>query len=350
MKIYLRTNLLLLFSFLVLATTRSVAQAFENAGQYMDYIGNANKVLTEKYLVYLSGMSHGKSARKVEKRRMEVLQAISDTKFSIMGMPPYKGDRTLKDTTVAYLKVLNNIFNEDYGKIVNMEEIAEQSYDGMEAYMLAQEKANEKLQQASVRQNEMQKQFAAKNNITIIESESASEAKMKIAGKVMKHYNDVYLIFFKAYKQEAYLMEALNQKKVNSIEQNLNSLQSFSEQGLEKLKELRGYNNDGSLIIACRNLLNFYKEESKKGTTMTDFYLKEENFAKLKKQFDSKPGSKRTQQDIDQFNKAVNDINTASNAYNAINNDLNKQRNNTLNGWNNAVKNFMDEYIPMQKR
>ena len=228
-------------------------------------------------------MSHGKSARKVEKRRLEVLQAISDTKFSIMGMPPYKGDRTLKDTTVAYLKILNSVFNEDYGKIVNMEEIAEQSYDLMEAYMLAQEKANEKLQQASDRQNEMQKQFAAKHNITLIESESASEAKMKIASAVMKHYDEVYLIFFKSYKQEAYLMEAVNQKNVNSIEQNVNSLQSFSEQGLEKLKDMKGYNNDASLIIACRNLLNFYKDEAKKGFGYDRFFSESRKFCKTEK-------------------------------------------------------------------
>ncbi len=349
MRMFLRTRLLLLFSFTLLKS-RSIAQAFENPGQYMDHISKANQVLTEKYLVYLSGMSHGKSARKVEKRRMEVLQAISDTKFSIMGMPPYKGDRKLKDTTVAYLKILNSVFNEDYGKIVNMEEIAEQSYDLMEAYMLAQEKAHEKLEHASVRQNEMQKQFAAKHNIILIESESTSEAKMKIASDVTKHYDEVYLIFFKAYKQEAYLMDAINQKNVNSIEQNLNSLQNFSEQGLNKLKALKGYSKDATLVIACRNQLSFYKEEARNGSTITDFYFKEENFAKLKKQFDAKPGSKRTQHDIDQFNKWVNDINAAVKTFNAYNNDLNKQRNNNLDGWNNAVKKYMDEYIPTQKR
>jgi hypothetical protein len=230
-----------------------------------------------------------------------------------------------------------------------MEEIAEQSYDAMEAYMLAQEKANEKLQEASARQNAMQKQFASKYNITLIESESVTEAKMKVASMVMKHYNEVYLIFFKAYKQEGYLMEALNQKKVNSIEQNLNSLESFADQGLEKLKDLKGYGGDASLIIACRNMLNFYKDEVKKGAAMTDYFLKEENFAKLKKQFDAK-GSKRTQQDIDQYNKGVNDMNAAGTTYNSTNNELNKQRTNSLNGWNNAVKKYMDAYIPTQQR
>jgi hypothetical protein len=50
-----------------------------------------------------------------------------------MGIAPWKGDRSFRDTTVAYLKLLYIVFNEDYGKIVNMEEIAEQSYDAMEA-------------------------------------------------------------------------------------------------------------------------------------------------------------------------------------------------------------------------
>jgi len=196
----------------------------------------------------------------------------------------------------------------------------------------------------------MVKKFAAKHNVNLIESESATDAKMKIANSVMKHYDEVYLIFFKAYKQEDYLMNALNQKNVNAIEQNINSLQSFAEEGLEKLKDLKGYNNDASLIIACRNLLTFYKDEAKKGSALTDYYLKEENFMKLKKQFDSKPALKRTQQDVDQFNKGVSDINAAGASYNSLNNDLNKQRNSNLNGWNNAVKKYLDNYIPTQQR
>jgi hypothetical protein len=340
-----------LVAFLLLSSLHLSAQPFETAGQYIEHIGKVNRGLTEKYLYYLSGMSHGKSARKVEKRRIEVVNAISNARFEIMGMPPFKGDRTLRDTSVAYLKILNSVFNEDYGKIVNMEEIAEQSYDMMEAYMLAQEKADEKLQQASAKQHEMQKQFAARHNVNLIDGgETATEAKMKIASEVMKHYNEVYLIFFKSHKQEAYLMEAVNQKNVNSIEQNINSLQNFAEQGLEKLKDLKGYGNDGSLIIACRNMLTFYKEEAKKSAAMTDFFLKEESFAKLKKQFDSKPAAKRTQQDVDQFNKAVNDINAAGDVFNNTNNALNKQRTSGLNAWNSAVKRYMDNYIPTQQR
>jgi hypothetical protein len=340
---------LLLLSILFFFSGRLDAQSFETAVDYMDYISKANSTLTQKYLTYLSAVSHGKSARKVEKRRVEVVNAISDMRYNIVGMPPFKGDRTLKDTTVSYLKILNYIFNDQYGKIVNMEEIAEQSYDAMEAYMLAKEKAQEKLEEASKKQQETQRQFAAKNNVRLIDTETELETKMKTANQVMKHADEVYLIFFKCNKQEVYLIDAMNRKNLVSIEQNNSTLQKFAEEGLEKLKKINGYNNDPSLVLACTELMNFYKMEADKGSSLSDFYLKEENFTKLKKQFDSKPASKRTQQDIDQYNKEVNELNQAMQAFNKANTEMNKTRSAAINNWEKAYKKYMDNYIPTQR-
>lgn len=343
----LSLKLLATFSLVLLFSFRSAAQSFETAADYMDYISKANAKLTETYLVYLSAVSHGKSARKVEKKRMEVLNEINNTRYSIMGMPPYKGDRSLKDTTVAYLKILNYIFNDQYGKIVNMEEIAEQSYDGMEAYLMAQKKAQEKLHEASKKQHETLKQFAIKNNVNLVESQDELEAKMKVANQLMEHTDAVYLIFFKCYRQESYLMEAINKKNLVSIEQNNNSLLKFAEEGLEKLKDLKGFNDDASLIVACTDLMNFYKTEAAKTSSMTDFFLKEENFAKLKKQFDSR--SQRTQQDIDNYNKAVKETNDSMQDFNKTNNELNKARSSVVDKWNKVYKNYMDDYMPRQR-
>lgn len=333
----------------ILFIESSFAQDFQNAGDYISYINKTNESLSVKYLTYLSAVSHGKSARKVDKKRQEVVNAISDARFNIAGMPSFKGDRTLKDTSVAYIKILYNVFNEDYGKIVNMEEIAEQSYDAMEAYLLAQEKAEEKLEQASEKQHEVVRRFASAHNVNLIETESDISTKMKVADQVESHYHDVYLVFFKCYKQEAYLLDATEKKNLLSIEQNLNSLQKFIEEGNQKLDTMKGYNNDASLIQAGKQALDYYKMEADKGSVISDFFLKQENFTKAKKLFDSKPAAKRTQQDVDQFNKAVNDINDAVNKYNALNTDLNKQRQKMLDNWNNTVKHYMDTYIPVQR-
>ena len=344
LKVLLCTIFMLLFF-----NATITAQNFENAGDYMGYIGKANDELQVTYLSYLSAVAHNR-AKKVEKRRMDVLTAITETRYKIQGMPPWKGDRSYRDTTIVYLKLLNNVFNEDYAKIVNMEEIAEQSYDAMEAYMLAQEKASEKLQDASQRQQEVQKKFAGKYNITLINAENDIDRKGKEASALMKHHDEVYLVFFKPYKQEMYLIDAVNRKNVVAIEENKNSLKKFAEEGLKKLQDLKGYNNDPTIIVACREALQFYKKEADQTQVITDFILKEENFNKQKKAFDSKPAAKRTKTEIDDYNKAVNDFNDAVNSYNKVNKQINKDREKVLDNWNSYVKKYLDNYMPVQRK
>jgi hypothetical protein len=336
-----------LFLFFLNGTTK--AQSFENAGDYLSYINKSKEELTATYLSYMSAVAHNR-AKKVEKRRMDLLNTITETRFKIQGMPAWKGDKSFRDSSVAYIKLLNNVFNEDYAKIVNMEEIAEQSYDLMEAYMLAQEKVQEKLHDASERQNEFQKKFADANNIKLITVESDLDRKGKEVNALMKHYDEVYLVFFKPYKQEMYLIDATNRKNIVAIEENKSSMKKFADEGLKKLQGFKGYNNDPSIIVSCREALQFYKNEADQTQVITDFMLKEENFNKIKKAFDSKPAAKRTKTDIDDFNKAVNDFNEAVNDYNKVNKQINKDRERVLDNWNNSVKKYLDNYMPVQRK
>lgn len=344
------TTTFLAFIFLAITPFGKIkAQAFEDAGQYMHYISEANEKLSAVYLSYMSSVAH-QNARKQEKRRQDVVSAIFNTREKIMGMPPWKGDRSYKDTAVAYLKILNTVFNEDYAKIVNMEEIAEQSYDAMEAYLLAEEKAWAKLDDAAERLSKTSKEFAAKNNVTLIDTETEVGRKSKIAGDLNKHYNDVYLIFFKPYKQEMYLIEAIEKGNVIAIEQNNNSLEKFAKEGMEKLKDMKGFNNDPTLVNACREAMNFYMSEASQTKNMSDFFLKRENFEKIKKKFETKRNNDRTQKDIDEYNNAVNDINAALKDFNNLNQKLNKDRTNMLNNWNKNSSRYMDDYMPVQKK
>ncbi|RYY89450.1 MAG: hypothetical protein EOO15_06170 [Chitinophagaceae bacterium] len=339
-----------LLSLALLVAGGAGAQSFETAGQYMEYINKAHEKVTSMYLSYLSAIGHGKSARKVEKRQQEVVNTLFDTRMNVMGMPPFKGDRAYRDTTVAYLKLLYAVFNEDYAKIVNMEEIAEQSYDAMEAYMLAQRKASERLDEAGTQRQKTFSEFAAKYNVTIVDGTSSLEEKSKEASQLMAHYDEVFLIFFKAHKQEGYLMDALMKKNLTAFEQSRTALKKFADEGLKKLPAVKAFRNDPALVNACTTALQFFQEESDKMTAVTEFLLAQENFEKLKKAFNAKPASQRTQKDIDDYNNGVNSINALLSAFNQSNNDLNRQRSKSLDTWNDAVKKYLDEYMPYQRR
>ena len=57
---------------------------------------------------------------------------------------------------------------------------------------------------------------------------------------------------------------------------------------------------------------------------VVDFFLKSEDFEKIKKAMDAK--SNKTKEDIDAYNKAVKDINATVNISNQTNNNINNNR------------------------
>jgi hypothetical protein len=321
------------------------AQNWDNPGEYMGYVGKTQRDVTQRYLSYVSAVAHGKKAKKVEKMRTKLLSDIDAARYKILDMPAFKGDRTYKDAAAAQFLLMYQVFNEDYAKIVNMEEIAEQSYDAMEAYLLAQEKAGDKLSEAGNKLEAMEKEFAKKNNVNLIDEETEMSRKAKQVSRVNEYHNKIYLLFFKSYKQEAYLMQALQEKNLNAVEQNRNSLAKYATEGLAVLDTMKGFDGDKSLVNACRNMLQFYKEETEKSMPLiTDFILKSQNFTKMKTDFEGK--GNHTKEEVDAFNKAVNEVNKGVGDYNKTNQQLNEKRSNLLNGWNDAMKVFMDTHIP----
>jgi hypothetical protein len=334
----------------MLFSLMTYSQDVTTPGGYMSTISEKIKVINQTYINYLSAVSHGKSARKVEKLRQKTVDDIFNARGEVMGTGGFKGDKTLRDATAAYLKTCYLVFNEDYGKIVNMEEIAEQSYDAMEAYLLAQSKAGEKLSEAADARSKAQKEFAAKYNIQLIDVKDELDLKVEKSDKVQSYYNKVYLIFFKPYKQDAYLVDAMNRNDINGVEQNRNALASYANAGLEELAKVDAFESDASLVAACKKALLFYKDLAEKRVVgVTDFMLASESFTKTKKSFDAMPASKRTQTDVDKFNKAVNDINAGAKNFNKTNNEVNKERNDVLNQWNDMVTRFMDVHMPYRK-
>ncbi|MBI3235870.1 MAG: hypothetical protein HYZ42_17855 [Bacteroidetes bacterium] len=153
--------------------------------------------------------------------------------------------------------------------------------------------------------------------------------------------------FFKCYKQEAYLMEALNKGDVNGIEQNKNALAKVAIEGLTKLSSIAPYEDDLNVVNACKQLLMFYKEEAEtKMNDISKFFVSKENFSKIKVAFDGKPAKQRQKEDVDAFNNAVTDYNTATNNFNAPNIELNTNRAKYIDEWNNTCSKFTDKHVP----
>jgi hypothetical protein len=296
---------------------------------------------------YTSAVAHGKNARKIEAKRNELINTTLKTKENIAKMPAFQDDQNLRDSTVYYLGLGHSILINDYSAIVDMEAVAEQSYDQMEAYILAQEKANEKLDLAGKRLEREQKEFALKFHMTLVEGKDKVGNNLEKANRAFAYYNKVYLLFFKCHKQDMYLSDALNKSDINAVDQNKNALLKFSNEGMKQLDTLKSFSNDNTLKTSCHQLLDFYKNEaSVKIPVLINFFLKKEAFDKIKAAFDAKAKHERTKEDVEQYNKTLNDYNKSIAEFNSTNKELSKKNELLINTWNQNVQNFLDKHVP----
>lgn len=323
--------------------------AQNKAVDYFEKINDEFGAISDEMWDYTSAIAHGKKARTVENKRKDLISQITTSTGKIKRMPAFEGNTAYRDSAVSYLKLNKIILNEDYAKIVDMEEVAEQSYDAMEAYMLVKEKANEKRSIAGDMIEMEGNKFAADHHINLVDSKDKIGKKLEEAAKVYKYYNVIYLIFFKSYKQEMLLIDAQNKGDFNAMEQNKNALAKNSIDGQQMLATIKDYKRDLSVKTACMDMLKFYESEAtKRYEDISAFYLEKEKFEKIKNSFEAK-NSQKTQKDVDQFNAAVKDYNAASDKYNKTNGELYETRTRLQSKWNDASARFTDKHVPKRK-
>jgi hypothetical protein len=328
---------------------QAYAQQPTTAIDYLRYLGERDDKFSQKYVSYSSAIAHGTKARKLEKMRTDLIKEVKVNIADIGKLKPFKGDAALRDASKHYWTVLLHVMQEDYGKIIDLEDIAEQSYDHMEAYLLAQEKAQEASGLAGEAVTPILREFALNNNITLVEENTSKLAmKMKKIGEVNQYHKKLFLIYFKTVVQNTYLSESLKKNDLNGLEQNRNAIIAMSTEGLEKLRDIETFKGDHSLINGCRESLTQFKMVAENHIpARVELLMAEITFNRFKEAFDQKPVNARTQADVDRYNNASNEYNKVVNAWNQKHlQPMNKGNEKAYEAWNSASKRFLDKHTP----
>lgn len=336
----------LITAVLLFMTISATSQSFKNATEYLDFVGAEQVSVSKNMWKYTKAVAHSKSDRAIDSKRKILIKSVEKAIEKIEKANGYEGD-DYKNQVLGYMRLNESLLNQDYANIIDLKEVAERSYDLMEAYILAQELADNKMAEAYIEYDTNFRLFAAKNNINIIEGESELAKNMKISKEVFKHYNDLHLIHFKVSINEIYLFEAIEKKDVNAIQQNANALSLAAIEGLEKLKSVELYKNDKSLLEATKKAFEFYIEEADSEIPkITEFLIMNADFETIKNTLEKTAEKKRTKDMVDAYNKKVKDVNKAVNTYNKTNEALNRNRQNIINNLNMANENFLSKHIP----
>lgn len=343
MKIALSSFLLFFFA------TISNAQEFKTPVDYLNYIGKETEIISRTTWKYTTTVAHTKNARRIDASRKSLVKSIQNATKKIEALKEgYKGDVEYKNQLLAYLSISEKQINEEYDKIIDMQEVAEQSYDFMEAYIMTRDLVNEKITAEVEKLNANQKIFANKYNIQIGEDTSELGKKIKISNAVFENHTQLYLIFFKVNFTESVLLKAIANNDLSAIQQNSNALEQYANEGLEKLKTIKPYKNDMALVLATKKTLEFCKKETVElSPSVVSFMMLNQKFQESKKTMDNKSASSRSKEEIDNFNKLVNEVNKEVGNYNKTINKFNAERSNTINNWNVTGDNFIAKYVPI---
>lgn len=294
---------------------------------------------------YLQAVTKIRRTRTVEKKRQELLVGIQTNKDKFKMIGSFYKDSTLRSELIRYLDLLYIVLKEDFDKILDMEDIKAQAYDEDEAHQLAVDMAFEKLNKCHEFLSKTEDQFFEKYKVPVNKEKDELTLKIEKANKALSYYDTIYRIFSKVNRENAYARQAIDKKDIASLEQHATTLVSFSEVGLEKMKQKMGFDGDSGLILAATKLLEYYKHEGLETCPANvEFLMKGDNFLLANKKYNSIREDDRTQEDINRYNDAVKLYNKAVKEINKLNTASFKLDKELIEFWNKQKDLFFEKH------
>jgi len=339
-------KLLFLIPFLIFASECN-AQKFRTALDYMNFISRQQVLIVKSSWRYTQAIAHSKDDRTIDKKRTILIRSIDRAIMKITKAQGFEGETEYKEKVLRNLEINKSLLLEDYAEIIDMQAVAEQSYDAMEAYILAQELADQKMAEAQKEYEENFYAYAKKHDITVFEGQSELGKKMEISNKVFDYHNDLYLIFFKVHFNESNLLDAIKEKDISAIRQNINALKVAVQEGLKDVDSVPLYKKDDRIVKAVKEVFQIHLNEADNTIPqILDYLVLQEDFEKIQAAIEKTPETDRTNEQIDNYNNKVDVLNEKSELINKLIDKLFKERNKKLERLDRANAKFLDKHVP----
>ncbi|HEX8658311.1 MAG TPA: hypothetical protein VF690_12285 [Hymenobacter sp.] len=304
------------------ASLSASAQTADDPAAYNNAIVNEQIDLLKKNLRYISKAAHSENDRKIENRRLEVVEQNKVAVAKLQRMSAFKGNGELRAAALAAFKTMLAVYSADYKQVNALAATRTQSFEAMQQFFDAQEVAEQKLAVVDDSVNAAQKRFAKQFGMSIETSkESARLAEYTRQVSAVNHYqHQVFLPYFRVQKASAKLTDALNAQDAAAFEAARVLLAAAAEKSAADLSAVPAFRGkDVAYRNAARDVANMY------------VVLCANQFGQLAELMKRK----------DQLSKVdVQTFNTHINAYNTQNQKFNE-------AYNRTSAAFMNTYVPV---
>ena len=213
---YFTSFLLFGIAFLLQFPNKTLAQNFKNASEYNNFIILQQAKIVQKSMQYVSFSVHSEDVSKIEKKRVEVIKQVDEALANVKKMPDFNGDKRLRDETVDVFTLSRNTYNVDFKDANSLLAKRNDSYENLQKYYQAQDKAEKKINDAMEDMKKAQTRFAERNKMQIMTSEK-KDSPFDVIGRINTYTRQIELAIFKPKKNNDIFMKVIGEKKLMKV-------------------------------------------------------------------------------------------------------------------------------------
>lgn len=266
----------------------------EQAVAYFDFFNQAHGTIVQRNMDYLQHAVHSDDEKLIASKRIAMEQQVDAVRQQLRDLPPFAGDAGLKAAMETVLDNYKSLFSVTFPEVELLKMNAEQSFEQMEAYMKAQDDAEKRMAHSSNEFLLAQRKFAKANSIELVEDSKGSEIDQINALNV--YYRTLLLQYFKISKANALFMDALSREDAETMKSSRVALLKLCAAELPKLRAIGAFNGNTSYRDAVIREVEWTEEMAKQA------------YIDLIRATD--PATELTNEIIDQFNAAIQRVNT----------------------------------------
>lgn len=297
--------------FTIIISVAAVGQEFTDPGMFNNFIVNEQNKVTAKNLEYISFSVHSEDYAAITQKRNEVIAQIKSSYSAIEGISLENGDK-MRQEALNVMSLYLETFQIDFPAAEALKKESESSYQAMEAYFAAQDKAEKKLSQATDRLNKAQEQLAKdfKMEIILEEGDTKTNNILKQINDVNDYTRKIYLINFKVSKENAAFWDAVDTRNTKGLDAKRNRVLEVASEAHGLLNTIPDFNGNIGYRESAKELIGFYKEMADDGYKAIVNVVKKEQ-------------ADLTQADVEAYNAAITKYNTSvqglTNKFNSAN-------------------------------
>lgn len=254
-------NRLILASIVILLGFGSAeAQRFRNPSQYLRQFNNQKRKADIKTLLYLEASIKGEDPRRVQKYHEIVLEQMQESKKEVERIGPYKDDEILQREYVAGFEMLVTAFDKEFRKAEELRDSMFDSFEMLTKYYAQVTDAEDMMYEAFYKIEAAEDHFI-KTNYLEFERDPEIVERFDNLDIAALHARDMTIAFFRVEYSVEKLIEHINAKEFDSIENDIADINRSIDKSVEELKEYSDFDGEDDLIEELDDYIADMKEE-----------------------------------------------------------------------------------------